>query len=44
MLLSLDYAAEDNKQLIDLLLQCFHHPFYIRHEDVSRVMSRCCVR
>lgn len=38
MLLSLDYTSEDNKQIIDLLLQCFHRPVYIRNDDVSRVI------
>lgn len=41
MLLSLDYTSEDNKQIIDLLLQCFHSPAYIRNDDVSRlILSR----
>lgn len=35
VLLSLDYASEDNKQIVDLLLQCFHRPIYIRNDDVS---------
>lgn len=35
MLLSLDYTSEDNKQIVDLLLQCFHRPIYIRNDDVS---------
>uniref|UniRef100_A0A7N8YPT9 Non-SMC condensin II complex, subunit G2 n=1 Tax=Mastacembelus armatus TaxID=205130 RepID=A0A7N8YPT9_9TELE len=26
VLLSLDYTSEDSKQIIDLLLQCYHHP------------------
>ena len=43
VLLSLDYTSEDNKEIIDLLLQCFHRPIYIRNEDVSRVISRSCV-
>lgn len=43
VLLSVDYTSEDNKQIIDLLLQCFHRPTYIRSDDVSRVISRSCV-
>ena len=35
VLLSLDYMSEDNKQIVDLLLQCFHRPIYIRNDDVS---------
>lgn len=35
VLLSLDYTSEDNKQIVDLLLQCFHRPIYIRNDDVS---------
>lgn len=35
MLLSLDYTSEENKQIIDLLLQCFHRPAHIRNDDVS---------
>lgn len=42
MLLSLDYASEDNKQIRDLLLQCFHRPIYIRNDDVSRAIRRLC--
>ena len=41
MLLSLDYTSEDNKQIIDLLLQCFHRPTYIRNDDVSRTIFSC---
>ncbi len=42
VLLSLDYASEDNKQIIDLLLQCFHQPTYIRNDDVSSlILGRC---
>lgn len=38
VLLSLDYTAEDNKQIIDLLLQCFHRPVFIRNDDVSQML------
>ncbi|XP_070842311.1 condensin-2 complex subunit G2 isoform X1 [Chaetodon trifascialis] len=38
VLLSLDYASEDNKQIIDLLLQCFHSPVYIRNDDGKRFL------
>lgn len=43
VLLSLDYTSEENKQIIDLLLQCFNCPNYIRNDDVSRVVSGCSV-
>lgn len=43
VLLSLDYTSEDNKQIIDLLLQCFHRPVYIRNDDVSTMIFSCCV-
>lgn len=42
MLLSVDYTSEDNKQIIDLLLQCFHRPIYIKNDDVSRVIFSHC--
>ncbi|GLD54659.1 condensin-2 complex subunit G2 [Lates japonicus] len=38
VLLSLDYTSEDNKQIIDLLLQCFHRPVYIRNDDGKRFL------
>ncbi|XP_022622896.1 condensin-2 complex subunit G2 isoform X1 [Seriola dumerili] len=38
VLLSLDYTSEDNKQIIDLLLQCFHRPIYLRNEDGKRFL------
>ncbi|XP_040921195.1 condensin-2 complex subunit G2 isoform X2 [Toxotes jaculatrix] len=38
VLLSLDYTSEDNKQIIDLLLQCFHRPVHIRHDDGKRFL------
>ncbi|KAK2859568.1 hypothetical protein Q5P01_004188 [Channa striata] len=38
VLLSLDYTAEENKQIIDLLSQCFHRPTYIRHDDGKRFL------
>ncbi|TKS87656.1 G2 Chromosome-associated protein [Collichthys lucidus] len=38
VLLSLDYASEDNKQIRDLLLQCFHRPTYIRNDDGKRFL------
>ncbi|KAM4533926.1 condensin-2 complex subunit G2 isoform 1-T2 [Odontesthes bonariensis] len=38
VLLSLDYTSEDNKQIIDLLLQCFHRPTYIRNDDGKRFL------
>lgn len=41
MLLSLDYEAEDNKEIINLLLECFQRPIYLRNEDVSNVIFSC---
>ncbi|KAM3860758.1 condensin-2 complex subunit G2 [Diretmus argenteus] len=38
VLLSLDFTAEENKQIIDLLLQCFHRVTYIRHDDGKRFL------
>uniref|UniRef100_A0A3Q0SAQ6 Non-SMC condensin II complex, subunit G2 n=1 Tax=Amphilophus citrinellus TaxID=61819 RepID=A0A3Q0SAQ6_AMPCI len=38
VLLSLDYTSEENKQIIDLLLQCFHHPTHIRNDDGKRFL------
>ncbi|XP_067341992.1 condensin-2 complex subunit G2 [Channa argus] len=38
VLLSLDYTSEDNKQIIDLLSQCFHRPTYIRNDDGKRFL------
>ncbi|XP_068160430.1 condensin-2 complex subunit G2 [Antennarius striatus] len=38
VLLSLDYSSEDNKQIIDLLLQCFHRPTYIKSDDGKRFL------
>ncbi|XP_034562667.1 condensin-2 complex subunit G2 isoform X2 [Notolabrus celidotus] len=38
VLLSLDYTAEDNRQIIDLLIQCFHRPIYIRNDDGKRFL------
>lgn len=38
VLLSLDYTSEDNKQIIDLLLQCFHRPIFIRNDDGKRFL------
>ncbi|XP_039983579.1 condensin-2 complex subunit G2 isoform X2 [Xiphias gladius] len=38
VLLSLDYTSEDNKQIIDLLLQCFHRHIYIRNDDGKRFL------
>uniref|UniRef100_A0A8C3ATL9 Non-SMC condensin II complex, subunit G2 n=1 Tax=Cyclopterus lumpus TaxID=8103 RepID=A0A8C3ATL9_CYCLU len=38
VLLSLDYTSEENKQIIDLLLQCFHRPNYIRNDDGKRFL------
>lgn len=43
MLLSLDYTSEDNKQIIDLLLQCFHRSIFIKNDDVSIVILSDCV-
>lgn len=34
VLLTLDYTSEDNKEMIDLLLQCFSRPVFIRNDDV----------
>lgn len=36
VLLTLDYTSEDNKELVDLLLQCFHRPGFIKNDDVSQ--------
>ncbi|XP_047185825.1 condensin-2 complex subunit G2 isoform X1 [Scophthalmus maximus] len=38
VLLSVDYSSEDNKDIIDLLLQCFHRPIYIKHDDGKRFL------
>nr|XP_019943442.1 PREDICTED: condensin-2 complex subunit G2 [Paralichthys olivaceus] len=38
VLLSLDYTSEDNKQIVDLLLQCFHLPVYMRNDDGKRFL------
>ncbi|XP_029934938.1 condensin-2 complex subunit G2 [Myripristis murdjan] len=38
VLLGLDFTAEDNKQIVDLLLQCFLHVVYIRHDDGKRFL------
>ncbi|XP_037613315.1 condensin-2 complex subunit G2 isoform X2 [Sebastes umbrosus] len=38
VLLSLDYTSEDSKQIIDLLLQCFLFPNYIRSDDGKRFL------
>ncbi|XP_026217742.1 condensin-2 complex subunit G2 isoform X2 [Anabas testudineus] len=38
VLLSLDYTSEANKQIVDLLLQCFHRPIYIRNDDGKRFL------
>ncbi|XP_059182454.1 condensin-2 complex subunit G2 isoform X2 [Centropristis striata] len=38
VLLNLDYTSEDNKQIIDLLLQCFYRPTYIRNDDGKRFL------
>ncbi|XP_034428998.1 condensin-2 complex subunit G2 isoform X1 [Hippoglossus hippoglossus] len=38
VLLSLDYTSEDNKQIVDLLLQCFHRPIYMRNDDGKRFL------
>ncbi|XP_047468058.1 condensin-2 complex subunit G2 [Mugil cephalus] len=38
VLSTLDYTSEDNKQIIDLLLQCFHRPIYIRNDDGKRFL------
>ncbi|XP_029313120.1 LOW QUALITY PROTEIN: condensin-2 complex subunit G2 [Cottoperca gobio] len=38
VLLSLDYTSEDNKPIIDLLLQCFHRPIYMRNDDGKRFL------
>ncbi|XP_008289557.1 condensin-2 complex subunit G2 [Stegastes partitus] len=38
VLLSLDYTSEDNKQIINLLLQCFQCPTYIRNDDGKRFL------
>ncbi|XP_029001424.1 condensin-2 complex subunit G2 isoform X1 [Betta splendens] len=38
VLLSVDYASEGNKQINDLLVQCFHRPLYIRNDDGKRFL------
>ncbi|KAG7526439.1 condensin-2 complex subunit G2 isoform X1 [Solea senegalensis] len=38
VLLSLDYSSQDNKEIIDFLLQCFHHPVYIKNDDGKRFL------
>ncbi|KAM7390336.1 hypothetical protein PAMA_008488 [Pampus argenteus] len=38
VLLSIDYTSNDNKQIIDLLLQCFHRHIYITNEDGKRFL------
>uniref|UniRef100_A0A673AVQ8 Non-SMC condensin II complex, subunit G2 n=1 Tax=Sphaeramia orbicularis TaxID=375764 RepID=A0A673AVQ8_9TELE len=38
VLLDLDYTSEDNKQISDLLLQCFHSLNYIRNDDGKRFL------
>ncbi|XP_044033213.1 condensin-2 complex subunit G2 isoform X2 [Siniperca chuatsi] len=38
VLLSLDYTSDDNQQIIDLLLQCFHRPVYIKNDDGKRFL------
>ncbi|KAM4718590.1 LOW QUALITY PROTEIN: condensin-2 complex subunit G2 [Anableps anableps] len=38
VLMSLDYTSENSKQIIDLLLQCFHHPTHIRNDDGKRFL------
>nr|XP_040023669.1 condensin-2 complex subunit G2 [Gasterosteus aculeatus aculeatus]XP_040023670.1 condensin-2 complex subunit G2 [Gasterosteus aculeatus aculeatus] len=38
VLLSLDYTSEENKQITNLLLQCFHSPNYIRNDDGKRFL------
>nr|XP_046227928.1 condensin-2 complex subunit G2 isoform X2 [Scatophagus argus] len=38
VLSSLDYTSEDNKQIIDLLLQCFQRPVYLRNDDGKRFL------
>ncbi|XP_074549020.1 condensin-2 complex subunit G2 isoform X2 [Halichoeres trimaculatus] len=38
VLLSLDYTSEDNRQINDLLLQCFQQPIYIRNDDGKRFL------
>lgn len=36
-------TLDDNKEITELLLQCFHRPVYIRNDDVSRTILRQCV-
>ncbi|KAM8823717.1 condensin-2 complex subunit G2 [Spinachia spinachia] len=38
VLLSFDYTSEENQQIIDLLLQCFHRPTYLRNDDGKRFL------
>lgn len=35
VLLTLDYTAEDNNEMIDLLLECFHRPLFIKNDNVG---------
>lgn len=34
VLLTLDSTSEDNKEMIDLLLQCFNRPVFLKNDDV----------
>ncbi|XP_053715886.1 condensin-2 complex subunit G2 [Synchiropus splendidus] len=38
VILTLDYKSEDNRQIVDLLLQCFHSPSFIRNDDGKRFL------
>uniref|UniRef100_A0A8C9YYH8 Non-SMC condensin II complex, subunit G2 n=1 Tax=Sander lucioperca TaxID=283035 RepID=A0A8C9YYH8_SANLU len=38
VLWSLDYTSEGDKQIINLLIQCFHRPIYIRSDDGKRFL------
>ncbi|KAM9839257.1 condensin-2 complex subunit G2 [Aulostomus maculatus] len=38
VILSLDYASEDNQLIIDLLLQCCQSPTHIRNDDGKRLL------
>ncbi|XP_056869184.1 condensin-2 complex subunit G2 isoform X1 [Takifugu flavidus] len=38
VLLTLDYTAEDNNEMIDLLLECFHRPMFIKNDNGKRFL------
>uniref|UniRef100_H3CJY7 Non-SMC condensin II complex, subunit G2 n=1 Tax=Tetraodon nigroviridis TaxID=99883 RepID=H3CJY7_TETNG len=38
VLLTLDYTSEDNKEITDLLLQCFNRPAFLKNDDGKRFL------